>query len=790
MKKKSLLSLLLFLLYCFSVVSCSAFQSNPSNEMPMPPPEDLSVLEQVERYPADKPYFQVQKIDLSLYLPEGVNIEKIYHKFTPSHFYIMVNYADSNAEIRYQNCVLVYDRSMTYVKTIDLTSILSHDLNIRINTVLSVSDTGDIALLVRHSETKDLYIFTINSDGTEILDQKKLNLSPAVEGETNRQHTVVHRNKSGLIFILGSSKYNDVSERFVQVYDPDGNFLFDLSGWKDNPDLLWDSIGSITVDEDQAYLYCTKGEQVFFVPILVDEQRLGETIASGNKKKSLAIIQNHLYKSNDTGMYRSDLNGDNPETLFLWEELDMGVYRSIDEKIVGAVSDNELFFSVFLSSAEYNRPLNYELYFLSRQESNPHANKIILDLGGYSVRGHSEILDAIVEYNLTNDHYYIRYNDYSKHEDYIAAPNLEEKMIVLEKLLSETNPVDIIMNLPEASYKRLEEKILLADITQIAKEDESFDTEDYLSFAVQSITENKSTYSCLVSYGLYGVVMKEDTFPDKNPQSISDLSDLIESQSVDFRKLQGISSEELFSTILLFTQVNNSSIRSLDSEELRDILLFCKDYGASKEYVSALTFPPACGNCGPIYPPTYFDQFDALEHESLHLLFQTEGIHPLYWRLLWNTCGGDITLTGLPVGSQKQEDTTSVNHVIAYPVTTAAIVQSSPFKRAALDFIEVLSTHRSYGDYYLSIRKETILDTFTDKLYNLSSHEQDLFSPLSEDDVSVFYRLANRIETIELPHLFLFNISKAAQNYFDGTEDLDEAVQSIEKAIEAWESSS
>jgi len=212
--------------------------------------------------------------------------------------------------------------------------------------------------------------------------------------------------------------------------------------------------------------------------------------------------------------YYYDIRSGQLEEQINWSNSDINFSRIGN---LSALADGRMIIT------EYSR--NYDsshITLLSPISEDAAVEKYVIDLAAINLD--SNILDAVIQFNKTNAEYRIRCTDYSQ---YVTAEDPDGAVTQFNSDIISGKIPDLIM-LAGLPYENYVSKGLLADLSAIMEEDETFDETLYQQNILHATAVNGKTYSVFPSFYIYTVAGKTANVGTEMGWTMEDLNALMQ----------------------------------------------------------------------------------------------------------------------------------------------------------------------------------------------------------------------------------------------------------------------
>ena len=618
-----------------------------------------------------------------------------------------------------------------------------------------------------------MYILRLNADGkyegepTELIPHKE-------NSSDNKYYQTVTLSNDGYIFASGSTYSETSYGNIIDVFDPDGEFLFTLQddtqsekGWSFNQNLF--------ADNDIIYTTITSYEDwtSYLVPIDVVGKKLGEKIKMGVEPYGASFRDGVIYSSSTHGLQSFDIKTMKSSNLFLWKDQDAEITAGSARAVV--LSED----SVFAVSDVYSRnEYRTEFYMLKRAESNPNAGKKIIQIGGFGID--DALSEVIRNFNKNNKEYRAEVLDYYELEDIKNIPEDEyeqKRKAINMMILSGDIPDILIGNYWSCNFPLYASKDLFADLNEYMDKDPEFNKSDYTDLIFTLPAMGDKLFYTFTSYNIRGILTKKETLEGKDGWTLDELAALCDTASSS----RNVMAKESYSSMLyyfmtpslsyLVDSVNHTA--NFNSDSFKKILTFCKNYGVSDKEMEA--------------------EYRSMEESGMWrspvenirdgttLISVTDGY--LYsvdsWKQNWNYAGGGLTLTGFPTEESSTLLCSAGNYV--------AISKSRGNQDIAWELVKALFSTTSAYAWDLPISNSAMEKLIQEQMAPITDPymlEYPEYAPLTQEGADEFRNILANVSGLEDYDATIMEIiEEESKAFFEGQKSVEDTVRIIQDRV-------
>ena len=587
------------------------------------------------------------------------------------------------------------------------------------------------------------------------------------------------------------------------AFDEQGKYLFSLNSLDRIP------AGSVFCSDGKYYVL-TRGTDPEAVLQVNEVDMSNGAIQKGRDIKtsisnfdSMAVGEDGVYVTSENGICKLNISTCEMEEILNWNQTDL---NQVLVSSIWCYPKNED--EIYAVAMQYDKTMNNTAYVihLQRAESNPHAGKKILSVGGMGIP--LCFYDYVYEYNADPSHKArITTIDYMGEIDYSDAENslnsFADKMRL--DLISGNGP-DILLNV--STYNEFASEDMFVDLNKFIDGEEGIDRSEYFDNILRASETDGKLFCAPISFMFYGYIVNTDMLDvrsnwtmdefEKAADSLPDISSLMPetSKSDMLHYFMGIDYNRYID--------NEKKETHFLCDDMKRALPAADKYGYEKpedvsyedprwEFVGEGYYGIDC------YDPNLAqDGLEARFHNGVIAMYPTQVCTAEDYAFLSGLAGGSARFVGYP----------SINGdgIPAYCTFSMSIVSSSSFQEEAWDIIrgfyseeaQMSIATNNYGgfevqafpmkrDVFESVGKETIEHV---KLAH-ESWLRDSADPIMEIDFIYFPAkeglYEELLETVESIHVKasidgaiqgIINEETAA--YFAGSRNEEEVLKTID----------
>ena len=603
----------------------------------------------------------------------------------------------------------------------------------------------------------------------------------------------------GKIILVSS----DLAGEEYCAFDEQGKYLFSLNSLDRIP------MGSVFCSDGKCYVM-TRGTDPEMVFQLNEVDMSNGAIKKGKEIKnsisnyeSMAVGEDGIYVTSENGICKLNLSTCEMEEILNWNQTDLNQVLVSSIRCY-PISEDE----IYAMSLEYDKDMNTKEYVIhfQRAESNPHAGKKILSVGGMAIP--MSFYDYAYEYNADPSHKArITTIDYMGEIDYSDAENSLNSFVDKMRLdLLSGNGPDILLNV--STYGEFASEDMFVDLNKFIDGEEGIDRSLYFDNILRASQTDGKLFCAPISFMFYGYVVNTDMLDVRSDWTMDEFEKAADSLS-DISSLM----PETSKADMLHYFMGSDYNRYMDNEkkethflcdDMKRVLPVADKYGAENpkplSYENSRWEFTGDGYYG-------IDCYDPnLAQDGLEARFYNGGIAMYPTQVC--TAEAYAYLSGLAGGKARFVGNPSVNGqgITAYCTFSMSIVSSSSFQEEAWDIIrgfyskeaQMSIATNNYGgfevqafpmrrDVFESVGKETI------EHVNLAHESWLRDSADPEMEIDFIYFPAKEglyeelLETVESIHVtpcidgaIQGIIDEEAAAYFAGARSEEEVLKTID----------
>ena len=563
--------------------------------------------------------------------------------------------------------------------------------------------TGDAGLYVVskafYDESQNRYgnlIQKMNLDG-QIAEETIFLSASNVPNRTNPSYNSFFRDAEGNCYAGGEYYEGEKREQFIDVMDSEGTILFTITEGLDSPEYYGVPDRIFLSDGNTVYtvIHTEKGTEDL-VPILLDEQRLGE--GHSYEKDTFIftpqVLNGRIFLSDKEGIRSIRLDTYAEEEILLWENTDIDMFRYSGTFIM--LSGNRVL--VCGNRISEDNEFIPEWYILTRTKADEiKKDKKTLVVGGVFYEESIKLKMAVQEFNKSNQEYKVEIKNFLQELEKIEREMNPKSPIEFQKrdhalnlqIMAEGG-VDIFVgnNIDNNfDFKLMARNGIFTDMNVFMNQDETFHKEDYMDLMYTTTSSDGGLYYSFSDFYFESMVVKKGTLPEeKNGWSLSEIEEYISTFPSSVKPFYPLDPESLLSFIMRasFPDIINESTKpaTFDTDYFLKVLSFCKRY--SSKSIDGEIF------------------YDEILNDEILFGIDRGGAHNLsFYYLTMERAKENLSHVGYPA-----KDT---GHLICFPSIYYAIAEGEN-KEGAWEFIKTfLDTDMSLG---FPVKKELYEEIF------------------------------------------------------------------------------
>ncbi len=476
-------------------------------------------------------------------------------------------------------------------------------------------------------------------------------------------------------------------------------------------------------------------------------------------KQLVQMVDDDLYYVYDNTMMRYSMESEIKEEIFHFTACGI---------------DPELVETFFVDGNRYEILAGNKYYVVSAEK----IEKKELTIASVMFNDSEELQRAVADFNKTNREYYIRVVDYGEngtdYNDALTKYNLDIISGELPDIMVTSAPVDASV---------YQSKGILCDLYELMDDDPDFSRDMIVSSILKAYGEDH-LYSIAPTFALDTIVGRDDLFDDYG-LDFDEFRSIFVENGYDIGAINNLSSADEPALVRMEKLLMDDFIDwdhcncSFECSEFVDLLEFVKDYDELKTY----------GNDG------IKKQIQNGDIIATSVLLRSVSDYQLQKEFF----GDDIVIIGYPTSKGSGTG-------IKFMGDQLSIIDQSPNKEAAWDFIKNYIMHPEYVEYsdfpiikdLLNERLEKAKEgeTLTDEFGQSYSNPKEVF--FDTDDVIMVYEADDRdIEAVNLLiesadrrseyHLEIQKIiDDESQVFFKGVKSADEVAKIIQSRVQLY----
>lgn len=445
---------------------------------------------------------------------------------------------------------------------------------------LIFDQNGNIISLVNatimesESEYKqEYYLFKFDADCNQLAKQNVTESLTLSDTENSWMQQAV-LDSEGRLYVMMSTDNNSV----IVVLDAEGNKLAKIDTGSD-----WvNGMGATNDGKVLVMRYSNTGAGGMEC---LEVDLVGKTLANphGNMPSSYNsdsmsfTLDGGLLINDGSKLYRYDLATETSEEILVWTDSDInGSYV----QRIQMLEDGRI--------AVYSRNWSsdtQEIAFLTRKDASEVKEKKVLNLA--TMWSNSDLQEAVVNFNKTNDTYKIRITAYYDDGSEWTETKYQDAITALNAAITSSNCPDLI-DLSYGNVKSYVAKGLLTDLTPFL-ENSSVKREELVESVLDAYTFDGVLVSIPTSFSVNTIMGRTSQLGDRTGWTIKDIMEF-SAQYPKAKLFNYASKGSMLSTCLQYSSdafIDYSTGKcSFDSQDFMDILEFCNTFPAETDYNS------------------------------------------------------------------------------------------------------------------------------------------------------------------------------------------------------------
>lgn len=303
----------------------------------------------------------------------------------------------------------------------------------------------------------------------------------------------------------------------------------------------------------------------------------GNMPSSYNSDSMSFTLDGGLLINDGSKLYRYDLATETSEEILVWTDSDInGSYV----QRIQMLEDGRI--------AVYSRNWSsdtQEIAFLTRKDASEVKEKKVLNLA--TMWSNSDLQEAVVNFNKTNDTYKIRITAYYDDGSEWTENKYQDAITALNAAITSSNCPDLI-DLSYGNVKSYVAKGLLTDLTPFL-ENSSVKREELVESVLDAYTFDGVLVSIPTSFSVNTIMGRTSQLGDRTGWTIKDIMEF-SAQYPEAKLFHYASKASMLSTCLQYSSDAfidyNTGKCSFDSQDFMDILEFCNTFPTEVDYDS------------------------------------------------------------------------------------------------------------------------------------------------------------------------------------------------------------
>ncbi len=329
----------------------------------------------------------------------------------------------------------------------------------------------------------------------------------------------------------GQGNYYIGDKKKLYLISPEGKLVNTLEMEVSIEDLFW------TKEDNLLFARLSNGtiaevrEDKFAVKNLDSHMKFGQGIYTGGKETEL------LYSQGDA-LYACNVKDEEPNKVLNWT--DCNINSACLQSFVMLEDGRIAAFSV-----QNEGQGECEVALLTKTPKENVPEKTVITYG--CVYPSSLLCAQVVRFNKLNTQYHVELKQYTEGSMDIN----EAKDILRMDILSGNAPdlLDIGVGFSEEDHFALIEAGALEDLTPYFEKETRIHREDYLEQVLEVYQREQALYAIMPTFGLYGLVGKEEVIGERNILSLEDLTSLYREYYGDKKLVQGFGRRKMLEVL-------------------------------------------------------------------------------------------------------------------------------------------------------------------------------------------------------------------------------------------------
>ena len=584
----------------------------------------------------------------------------------------------------------------------------------------------------------------------------------------------------GNIYMQYHDGRSEMSLRWVAVFSPTGEFIYKV-GDKSGDYVDGYQFMNLVSYNSSVYVTAKNWKDNFESSSVFRLDMETQDVAEREIQSSLfteAVDWNgYIYAETAAGIWRLDLESGESIPFVLWKNLEEQVVKAYHYFFV--LSDDRVLVTVETGNTGLQGYMPvYETYLLEREKrterdsENGGSERKILTIGGCGIAMDSALLSAVNAFNRGHTDIRAEIVDYTESQDGTLSRSDSIKQMNMRIVSGEAPDVfydngSCLLNFPQYAAMGL-----LEDINALITADSSFDSSAYSDLIFSFTNQENQMFYSIGSYSAQGFLMKKTNVPSQEAWTIEAFESFVRDLPGGKMSLSEIEYEYLLQCMVhvYFSSLVDYSVpaANFDTANFKNILRFCKEYGMRSSEMD-------------------WDKWerDSLRREEITIgLRFGDVISVNEWRILWNTCGSDVTVLKYPgIDSDGWEEA-----YLGMSRGTFAISAESSLTDAAWDLVKLLWSEETQNEYMKWLRFPVLhseLSAAIDMVQVIPEGEYSVNNaPLPDEGVEELLSILNGVTRLELLDWDIFLIVwEESQAYFEDQKDIDTTARIIQNRV-------
>ena len=568
----------------------------------------------------------------------------------------------------------------------------------------------------------------------------------------------------------------------IHVFSAEGKLIRTLS------DMDRQLKGEIMQQDGKNYVLSVKkdlenGNDYQIKEINLATGELGTGIDANNLSSygNITVTRDGVFLNSYSGCFKYNITSGEAEEIFTWNDTD--VDRALMKNIQCIPKNSNEILAVGHKSYTFDYPY---LIHLTRAETNPHAGKKMIVIGGEHLSDYPELLSFASNYSADpKNSARVVIVDYTEGlRDSDGLGNIEQ-MIYLDTI-SGAGP-DILVNMYDSVAFRTDS--IMEDMNQYLDGESGINREEYFDNIFRACETGGNLYHIPLRFNLEGLVVNRNEVQNTVGWTYEEFEEASKKVTEGVSFLEGVLYNDLLELMLgtslpQFVDYQNKKV-DLNNEDMARILEMVKKFGVTQipedegDYWMMKDF----GDEGSIEGDGSLTQEKFMEGMLAIELVELDSVSAIGFHK--DQCPGDISYLGFP-GKEKM--------AMAVKTTlTMGICTSSKSKGMAWDFIKAFMGYEedSGAEFYFSPNKAVFekesqanmqrANEFYAQYESRPNIAKYLCAPVHEDAIEEARNLIQNatISTAGDPVIFSIICEEAAA-YFAGDRTVEEVLKNVQ----------